>query len=106
MTSELINDLKPLIEAHQQLVVQAHQLYKPEVERLINSKTKDDNEIQHLLDYLLDFAFHDNILILYKKVCRYYWDINPQATASYINYYREIWDENYNNEQDIENKDV
>jgi hypothetical protein len=32
------------------------------------------------------------MLLLYKKLCRYYWKINPQATADYINYYREMWD--------------
>lgn len=26
------------------------------------------------------------------KTCRHYWPLDPQATASYINAYREMWD--------------
>jgi len=27
-----------------------------------------------------------------KKLCRYYFHINPTATVEYINAYRELWD--------------
>jgi hypothetical protein len=27
-----------------------------------------------------------------KSLCRHYWEFNPQATASYINAYRKMWD--------------
>lgn len=29
---------------------------------------------------------------MYKKLCRHYWDIDPAATADYVNAYREYWD--------------
>jgi len=29
---------------------------------------------------------------MYKQLCRHYWDIDPAATAHYINAYREYWD--------------
>lgn len=29
---------------------------------------------------------------MYKKLCRHYWDIDPAATAYYVNAYREYWD--------------
>ncbi len=61
-------------------------------EALIKSKTTNNNEIELLLDYMLDFCGDSQMLLLYKKLCRYYWEINPQATAIYINYYREMWD--------------
>jgi hypothetical protein len=35
---------------------------------------------------------HPAGLALYKKLCRYYYTLNPAATADYVNYYREIWD--------------
>jgi len=48
---------------------------------------------------MLDFCFDDAMLCLYKDLCRYYFKIDPVATASYIYAYREMWDEeeNFNN---------
>lgn len=82
----------------QQLARQQVAVYRPMVEEIILNKITDDNTIQRTLDKMLDFAFEEKMLLLYKKLCRYYWDINPQATANYINYYREMWDEDSQNQ--------
>jgi hypothetical protein len=42
---------------------------------------------------MLGFAGDKKILALYRKLCRYYFHINPQATAEYIKYYKEMYDE-------------
>ncbi|MDP3928861.1 MAG: hypothetical protein Q8R57_07545 [Bacteroidota bacterium] len=88
----MLEELRPLIEQIQALHLQAYKLYLPEVDTLIRNKIKDDKTIQLLLDRLLDFCGEEQMLSLFKKLCRYYWDINPQATADYIQYYREIYD--------------
>ena len=44
---------------------------------------------------MLDFGFDDRILVLFKKLCRYYYAIDPEATASYVYSYREMWDKDY-----------
>jgi hypothetical protein len=97
-SDDLINNLQPLIEQIQQLQEQAYSIYKPQVEQLIATKTRDENTIERLLDYLLDQCGNDKVLLLYKKLCRYYWDINPESTVFYIQSYREMW------EDDIEEK--
>ena len=33
------------------------------------------------------------MFVVYIKLCRYYFDIAPEATASYLPTYREIWNE-------------
>jgi len=33
------------------------------------------------------------MLVLYRKLCRYDFDIDLEATVSYVNAYREMWDE-------------
>ena len=66
--------------------------YAGEVESILNEKTRDAARIAHCLDGLLDFCFNDEALALYKKLCRYYYDIDPVATASYVNAYRDMWD--------------
>jgi len=42
---------------------------------------------------MLDYCFNEGMLLLYKKLYRYYFDINPEATAFYVNAYRELWEE-------------
>ena len=96
---KMIEEIKKLIELQQQLTKQAVDIYKQEVDEIIRSKTTNDNKIQLTLDYMLSFCFDDQMLLLYKKLCRYYWDLNPQATADYINYYREMWDEESEKEE-------
>lgn len=41
---------------------------------------------------MLDFTDNEKILASYRKLCRYYYDINPQATAEYIQSYKEMYD--------------
>jgi len=66
--------------------------YTPIVDQIIATRSRDACHIQHTLDYLLDFACHPAGLALYKKLCRYYYTLDPAATADYVNYYREMWD--------------
>lgn len=93
--NELMNSLSGVVKEHQQLVKRALGIYSVQVSELINSQTKNNEEIQHLLDGLLDFCFDDDFLLLFKKVCRYYYPINPQVTVNYVYRYRDFWDENY-----------
>lgn len=71
---------------------EAQTVYSHEVELLIHDKCRDPKRIEYLLDGLLDFCFYPEMLRLYKKVCRHYFDINPEATADYVGFYRELWD--------------
>lgn len=48
-----------------------------------------EDEMSHLLDYLLDFACDEKILGLNKGVCRKYLDIYPGCIRDYIEAYRE-----------------
>ncbi|RXJ77886.1 hypothetical protein CRV03_02640 [Arcobacter sp. F155] len=66
--------------------------YEPLVNKIIISKVKDERHIEKILDGLLDFCFDEEILYLYKKLCRYYYELNPHATVDYINYYRKQYE--------------
>lgn len=93
-----MNDkLSNLAKKVQELTIQAHDEYKPLVEDIIANKRTNQREIERLLSQMLGFCSNDKILFLYKALCRYYRDINPMATADYITYYREMW-------EDIDNK--
>lgn len=65
--------------------------WEPEVDQIIREKSKDEDRIERALDYILTGAFHEETLQVFKKLCRYYYTINPSATVRHINYYREMW---------------
>ena len=66
--------------------------YRPLVEDILRFGNRNVHHIERTLDGLLDFCGSTVALALYKKLCRYYWDIDPTATASYIRAYRDMWD--------------
>jgi len=45
----------------------------------------------------LVLVLEDEMLLLYRRLCRYLLDIDPEATTSYIQAYREMWDEKEEN---------
>jgi len=90
---ELVQIIGELAADRQQLAYQAEKQYAPEVNEILRKQDRDHQRIEHLLDGMLDFCFDEAMLRLYKKLCRYYFTINPEATVSYVNAYREMWDE-------------
>lgn len=73
-----------------QLYQEAYETYLPLVDNVCNRKVYED-ELSHLLDYLLDFACEKKILVLFKRVCRRYFYVYPSCIKFYIKVYREMW---------------
>lgn len=92
---DLVNPISKLAEVHQNLGKQAFVAYKIPVENLIRSKSTDQQQIEHLLDDMLSFCFDEDVLQLYKQLCRYFYMLNPEATVYYVYAYRDMWDEKY-----------
>ena len=86
------NSILDLARQMQHLQQQAAKDYKAVVDDIVLSRSRDVQHIERTLDLLLDFCGHEPVLQLYKKLCRHYWDIDPAATAAYVNAYREYWD--------------
>jgi len=99
MNENKINKLaKSIVALQNEAVKQTLLVWKPEAERIISTNSKDIKTIEHTLDALCEVAFNDEVLLLFKKLCRYYYDIDPLATVEYIQFYREMWDSNEENE--------
>ncbi len=90
---DLVQAIGELAAKTTQLAHRAERLYAGEVEDILQSGCCDPRRIEHVLDGILDFCSDDSMLRLFKKLCRYYYQIDPAATASYVNFYREMWDE-------------
>jgi len=88
----LVMAIAKLAKESQCLARKAVETYAPVVDDIICADARDVREIEHTLDGLLDFCFDPNALLVFKKLCRHYYGIDPAATASYINAYRDMWD--------------
>ena len=90
---ELTKDFKALIESGKQLAKLAYSQYQPIVEQYIAGNCTDSRKIGYTLEYILDFCFDEQMLLLYRRLCRHLYSFDMESTAYYINAYREMWDE-------------
>lgn len=88
---ELVSAIRPLAEALRALHAQAVAVYRPEVDAIIASRSRERRWIEHTLDGLLSVSGDDDALAVFKRLCRYYWDIDPAATATYVHAYRDMF---------------
>ncbi|MCR0202076.1 hypothetical protein [[Clostridium] innocuum] len=73
-----------------QLNQKAYEVYLPLIENVCSREVSED-ELSQLLDYLLDFACDEKILVLYKRVCRRYLYTYPNCIKFYVEAYRDMW---------------
>ena len=88
MDENIYQIAEQIVQLHQK----AYEVYLPLVEDVC-SRIVSEDELSHLLDYLLDFACDEKMLRLYKRVCRKYLDVYPGCIKDYIEAYREMWEE-------------
>jgi hypothetical protein len=86
MEEKMGKDVREIAARIKELAVEAQTAYGHEVDALINKKCRDPERIEYLLDGLLDFCFDPIMLGLYKRLCRYYFDIDPEATVAYFDF--------------------
>ncbi len=89
-------DLQPfrnLAAAQQRLAREAERSCELELDAIIQTRCRDPRHIEKVLDRMLGFCFDADVLLLFKRLCRYYFEIDPMATAEYIRIYRDMWDE-------------
>ena len=85
---ELYDMCKSIIDLNKQRYV----IIKDEIEDIIRNNISDNKKIERKLDEMLDillFYETNESLLTFRKLCKYYFYINPQATVNYINYYIE-----------------
>ena len=85
-----------IAEQINQLRKEAYDIYLPLVNDVCRREVSE-KELSHLLDYLLDFACDEKILVLYKRVCRRYLYMYPNCIKFYIEEYRAMWEDEKKN---------
>lgn len=92
MSDDAMQAIRTLVGSMRDLQQRAARELAPVVDDILRTRSRDIWHIEHTLDCLLAFCGHGPVLEMYKKLCRHYWDIDPAATADYVNAYREYWD--------------
>lgn len=83
---------------------QKYRLAENEINFIIKNNIKDDTRIQRAIDEIFEFLENDEALLLFRRICRYYIKINPEATMHYINYYIEEYDPEKKKFGNLQNK--
>jgi hypothetical protein len=91
--NDLVQAIGEHVKARELLARQAEQQYSLEVEAILKAQSRDPWRIEHLLDGILASCFDPPVLLLCNKLCRYHFKIDPEAIASYVHAYRDLWDE-------------
>jgi len=84
--------IKELAGRINDLARQAVPLYLREVDLIIASGCKDRRRIEHVLDGMLDFGFDKRMHELYRRLCKYYFNIHQVAAVEYVRSYRDMWE--------------
>ena len=103
---ELADTIKKLAESQKQLAKQAVQQYRPIVSQYITDNCTNSNQIAYTLDFMLDFCFDDQMLMLYRQLCQHLYSFDPLAATDYVNAYREMWDEDGKQFGNNQNKEL
>ncbi len=90
--SDQLEGIRDLVESLSGLGRQAAVIYAPIVDEIVRTRSTDVRHIEHTLDWMLGFCFDSEMLLLYKKLCRHYYFIDPVAAVWHVNAYREMWD--------------
>ena len=76
-----------------ELNTQAVAAYTPMVEDICAREDVSKNELELLLDWLASSCISDDMIALFKRVCRHFYNQYPQLIADYILFYRELYEE-------------
>lgn len=82
------------------LSVLAVNQYEPIVNKVLSGYITGEDEIAHIMDRMLDFCQFDNMLQLFKKLCRGIYHQYPSLVVDYIMIYKELWDSNEDDGED------
>ena len=91
--NELVDDLKELIVAFNDSLKQHLPALEQEVDFLIISKSRKENEIENMLDTILSLTMHGVGDALYIKLLDYYKTVNSEGADFYWQEYDKMNEE-------------
>jgi hypothetical protein len=86
-----LEDIKYFAEQIKALNHEAYVYYKPITEKLCSGQASE-TDVESVLERMLDFCGSNEMLNLFKRICKCYYGQYPEMIALEINGYREMWD--------------
>jgi len=101
LIEKLMNGMSGTFEKLALMIERDVVVAEAEVNWAIKRKIKDDDYIEQLFEKLLDVAgMNDNGFEVFKRLCRYYYHINPELTVEYAYIYRDLYDSDDTSDDD------
>lgn len=86
-------EIKALAENIAKLCEQAFIIYKPIVDEICSGRKVEHKELEDVLDGLVSMCISDDMLNLFKRVCRRFYDQYPEIIADYVLFFKEMYEE-------------
>ena len=90
----LENNIKELAKGLLNVYEEAYEIYKVEVDRIINNRIIDNNYIEHTLDYILNI-YTEKGFNLFMRLLLYYRIVNYDNAKAYLELLKEERQEEY-----------
>ena len=85
--SELVDYINRIILLQDNIIL----FLKNDINYIIKNKIKDDKKIEDIFDKLLNLFQTEEVLTLFKRLCRYYYFINKELVVEYFYLYKEMY---------------
>ena len=80
-----------IVDDMKTIVLKAYSSYLPIVDDIC-TKHISESELEYLLDRMLDYTFDNRFLLLFKRICRAYYELYPKLIISEIKAHKEMWE--------------
>ncbi len=81
-----------IVESIKNINRQALLVYKPIVEDICSGRTVGVKELENVLDGLLSVCLSDEMLSLFKQICRKFYNQYPEIITGYVMFYKEMYE--------------
>lgn len=88
-----LQEIKVLAESIVGLYRQAFLVYEPIVDNICSGRKVESKELENILDGLVSMCASDEMLGLFKRVCRKFYNQYPDIITDYVLFYKEMYEE-------------
>ena len=81
-----------IVESIKSINKQSFLTYKPIVEDICSGRTVEVKELENVLDGLVSVCLSDEMLVLFKQVCRKFYNQYPEIITDYVMFYKEMYE--------------
>lgn len=87
------HEIKVLAEKLTSLYRQAFLIYEPIVDDICSERKVESKELENVLDGLVSMCASNEMLSLFKRVCRKFYNQYPDMITDYVLFYKEMYEE-------------